>query len=317
MAYDLTGMAAYSKSNGTVLIKDLILDGQSFNLDGIRVETGVKSSDLFADFALGTTVLQTTNGDPGALGYSGGSVLKDIKVEVVEMAVKEKYVKSTLEAKIAQMQMRAGSDPSNPLPYSDVLVGLKKQAIGYANDILIWQGNTSTGNTNVNTNKFNGILTLAKACTGATSGGSAAALSAATAVATVEAFVKVALDKFPAWVMAGSYLYMSPIDFAVYYRALFGLGSTIDSLTLQANTGPKEKVLVPGTNVLVQSTQGLTGVHNFLMTRDANFIIATDLVSENDSLEFEYLNEAQIWRLFAAYKLEQKLLRCAEVVLTK
>ena len=94
MAYNLAGMADYAKSNGTVLIKDLILDGQSFGLDGIRVETGIKSSDIFADFGAGTLSLQTTNGDPGALSYSGGSVLKDVELKVIEMAVKEKYVKS-------------------------------------------------------------------------------------------------------------------------------------------------------------------------------------------------------------------------------
>lgn len=315
MAYDLTGMATWAKSNGSVLIKDLILDGQSFNLDGVRIETGIKSADIFADFGAGTTVLQLTNGDPGALSYSGGSVLKDVKVEVVEIAVKEKYVKSTLESKIAQMQMRAGSDPSNPLPYSDVLVGLKKQAIGLANDMLLWQGNT--GSSTPNMSYFNGILTLATGCTGATTGGTAAPLSASTAIATVEAFVKVAHAAFPTWVNAGSFLYMSPINFATYYRAVFGLGSTIDSLTLQAGTGPKDKFFVPGLNVEVLSTKGLTGVDNFLMTRDQNFIFGTDLVSEDDSLQFEYLNEAQIWRLFAVYKLGAKIARCAEVVLTK
>lgn len=316
MAYNLAGMADWAKSNGTVLIKDLILDGQTLSLNGIRVETGIKSSEIFADFGAGSTYLQTTNGDPGALAYSGGSVLKDVTLTVKEMAVKEKYVKSTLESKIAQMQARAGSDPSNPIPYSDVLVGLKKQAVGYANDILLWQGSIASGQTNPNTNKFDGFRTLALA--GASvSGGSSAALIPTTAIATVEAFVKIAHAAFPTWVNAGSFLYMSPIQFATYYRAVFGLGSTIDSLTLQTNTGPKQSFFVPGLNVEVLSTQGLTGVNNFIMTRDGNLFVGTDLVSEDDTLSFEYLNEAQIWRLFAAYKLGAKIARVAEVVMTK
>lgn len=315
MAYDLTGMATWTKSNGTVLIKDLILDGQSFNLEGLRVETGIKSTDVFADFGAGSTYLQTTNGDPGSLSYSGGSVLKDVSISVVEMAVKEKYVKSTLESKIAQMQMRAGSDPSNPMPYADVLVGLKKQAVGYANDILIWQGSTSTGNTNINTNKFNGLLTQVLVG-GYVTGGTAAALTGATAIATMEAFVKTAHTSFPAWVQAGSYLYMSPINFSTYYRQVFQLNSTQDALNVGSAT-PVQKFFIPGTQVLVQSTNGLTGKNNFLMTRDGNFFIGTDLVSEDDSLSFEYLNEAQLWRLFAAYKLGAKVARIAEVVATK
>jgi hypothetical protein len=315
MAYNLAGMADFAKSNGTVLISDLILKGQSFNLDGIRVESGIKSADIFADFGAGTTVLQSTHGDPGALSYSGGSVLKDVKVEVVEMAIKERYAKGLLDSKIAQMQMRAGSDPSNPLPYADVLVGLKGQTVGGLNDILIWQGDNSTGNTNVNTNKFDGILTQVKAG-GYVTGGTAAALTGATAIAVVEAFVKVAHAAFPAWVNAGSFLYMSPSNFATYYRAVYGLTGAIDSLNI-GSAKPLDKFFVPGTNVMVLSTNGLTGKHNFLQTRDGNFFIGTDLVSEDDTLSFEYLTEGQAWRLFGAYKLGAKVARIAEVVATK
>jgi len=315
MAYDVSGMAAYAKSNGTVLIKDLILGAQSFGQDGIRVETGIKSTDKFADFAVGNTYLQTTNGDAGALSYSGGSTLADISVSVVEMAVKERYATGLLNSKIAQMQMRAGSDPSNPLPYSDVLVELKTKDVGNKNDIALWQGSTATGNTNINTNKFDGWLTLALA--GASvSGGSAAALVAATAIATVEAIKKVAETSFPAWVNEGAFVYMSPANFSVYYRAVFGLASTIDSQTL-ATGKPVEKFYIPGSNFLVMSTNGLQGKNNIVITRDANLIIGTDLVSEDDTLTFEYLNEALCYRLLAIYKLGAQIARVAEVVVTK
>lgn len=315
MAYDISGMAAYAKSNGTVLIKDLILGAQSFNMSGLRIETGIKSSDKFADFAVGSTYLQSTAGDPGALSYSGGSTIADITVSVAELTVKERYATGLLNSKIAQMQMRAGSDPSNPLPYSDVLVDLKTKDVGVKNDILLWQGDAGTGNTNGNTNKFNGWLTLALA--GASvSGGSAAALASSTAIATVEGIKNVALAAFPTWVNEGCFMYMSPANFAVYYRAVFGLASTIDTQTL-ATGKPVEQFYIPGTNVSVHSTNGLTGKNNILVTRDGNLIIGTDLVSEDDSFSFEYLNEALCYRLMANYKLGAQIARVAEVVVTK
>ena len=315
MAYDVSGMAAFAKSNGSVLIKDLILGAQSFGQEGIRTETGIKSSDKFADFAVGNTYLQTTFGDPGALAYSGGSTLKDVTVSVIEMAVKERYATGLLNSKIAQMQMRAGSDPSNPLPYSDVLVELKTKDVGAKNDILLWQGTIATGNTNPNTNKFNGWLTLALAG-GSVSGGSSAALVAGTAIATVEAIKNVAFASFPTWVNEGCFMFMSPANFGVYYRAVFGLASTIDTQTL-ATGKPVEKFYIPGTNVLVHSTNGLTGKNNILITRDMNLVIGTDLVSEDDSLQFEYLNESLCYRLLAVYKLGAQIARVAEVVVTK
>ena len=198
MGYNLNGMSDYAKSNGIVLIKDLILQAQSFSMDGIRVETGIKSNELFADFAVsGGTIVQKTNGDAGALPYSGGSTIKDISIKVVELAIKERYVKSVLESKIAQMQMRAGSDPSNPLPYADVLVNLKAQALGHINDVLVWQGDTDSGNTDPSTNKVDGYITILNTKGDFVSGGSATAFTQTTAISLVESFVKVALAAFP------------------------------------------------------------------------------------------------------------------------
>ena len=311
MAYNLAGMSDYAKSNGIVLIKDLILQAQSFSMDGIRVETGIKSNELFADFSVsGGTVIQKTLGDAGALQYSGGSTIKDISIKVVELAIKERYVKSVLESKIAQMQMRAGSDPSNPLPYADVLVNLKAQAVGHANDLLVWQGNVS-GGTN---NQVNGYIQLLKNAGEYVSGGSATAFTQTTAISLVENFVKVALAKFPVWILDGAYLYMSPTNFEIYFRAVYGLSSPVNTLTLELNARPVQKFMVPGTNVEVLSTNGLVGSNALVMTREFNLCLGTDLVSEDDTLSFEYLNEQQCWRLFGAYKIGPQIARIAEVV---
>lgn len=315
MAYDLSGMAAWSKSNGNVLITDLIVNGQSFTMEGIRTETGIKSTDKFADITLGNTYLQTTNGDPSSISPSGGTTLADIDVSVVEMAIKEKYIKSTLYSKIAQMHLKAGSHPSNPLPYDQIMVDLKGQDVRKKNDILLWQGSTATGVTNVNLNKFNGWLTIALA--GASvSGGSAAALAASTAIATVEAIRNVAVTNFPAWLDNTYFMYMSPANFSTLYRATFGLNSVIDNQTL-ATGKPVTSFYLPGTNCLVLSTNGLQGKNNILVTREYNLILGTDLVSEDDSLEFDYLTEGQYWRLFGVYKLGAQVARVKEVVVTK
>ena len=314
MGYNLQGMSDYAKSNGIILIKDLILQAQSFSMDGIRVETGIKSTELFADFAIGNTYLQATLGDAGALLYSGGSTLKDISIHVVELAIKERYVKSTLESKIAQMQMRAGSDPSNPIPYNDVLVNIKAQTVGHLNDLLVWQGDV-TGLTN---NQVNGYITILKASTGATAYVPATGLTVpftqTTAIASVEAFVKQALAAFPVWILDGAYLYMSPTNFEIYFRAVYGLSSPVNTLTLELNAKPIQKFMVPGTNVEVLSTNGLVSNDSLVMTREFNLCLGTDLVSEDDTLSFEYLNEQQCWRLFGAYKLGPQIARTAEVV---
>ena len=312
MGYNLQGMSDYAKSNGIVLIKDLILQAQSFSMDGIRVETGIKSTELFADFGVGNnTVIQATLGDAGALGYSGGSTLKDIAIHVIELAIKERYVKSLLESKIAQMQMRAGSDPSNPLPYADVLVNLKAQTLGHLNDLLVWQGYTGdTGNTKWVNGFLHRLDIAGDYVTGATNSG----FTQTTAISYVEAFVKRALAAFPVWILDGAYLYMSPTNFEVYFRAVYGLSSPVNQLTLELNARPVQKFMVPGTNVEVLSTNGLVANNSLVMTREFNLCLGTDLVSEDDTLQFEYLTEGQCWRLFGAYKLGPQIARTNEVV---
>ena len=315
MGYNLAGMSDYAKSNGIVLIKDLILQAQSFSMDGIRVETGIKSNELFADFAVsGGTIVQKTNGDAGALYYSGGSTIKDISIKVIELAIKERYVKSVLESKIAQMQMRAGSDPSNPLPYADVLVNLKAQALGHINDVLVWQGDTGSGNTNPSTNKVDGYVTILKTAGDYYTGGTATGFTQTTAISLVESFVKKGLAAFPTWILDGAYLYMSPTNFEIYYRAVYGLSSPVNTLTLELNARPVQKFMVPGTNIEVLSTNGLVGSDSLVMTREFNLCLGTDLVSEDDTLSFEYLNEQQCWRLFGAYKIGPQIARTKEVV---
>ena len=178
----------------------------------------------------------------------------------------------------------------------------------------VWQGST-TGATN---NQIDGYLTRLKASSGASAYVAATGVTIpftqTTAIASVEAFVKQALAAFPVWVLDGAYLYMSPTNFEIYFRAVYGLSSPVNTLTLELNARPIQKFMVPGTNVEVLSTNGLVANNSLVMTREFNLCLGTDLVSEDDTLSFEYLNEAQCWRLFGAYKLGPQIARTAEVV---
>jgi hypothetical protein len=207
--------------------------------------------------------------------------------------------------------MKAGSDPSSPLAYADILVGLKTKAVGMLNDKLLWQGNTASGFTG-STKAFDGWLTIIKKG-GYTTGGTKAKFSGGTVVASVESILGKTFAAHPTYI-DGCYMFMSPAQYSIYYRQLFQLNSVIDALTINTERQPQSFV-IPGTNVLVQSTNGLAGVNDIVVTRDGNLVIGTDLVSEDDFLKLEYLNEQQCWRLEAVYKLGAQVARVSEVVL--
>ncbi|MFW6310773.1 MAG: hypothetical protein ACOC1K_00905 [Nanoarchaeota archaeon] len=308
MAYDLSSMATYAKSNGQELIVDLITKSNLFAPDnGLRVIQGIKSTDKFADIADGGTHLQKTSGDLSSLTPSGSTTLADIDISVTEIAVIEKYVKDTITSKITQMLLKPGSDYSNELPYADVLVDLKSKTIAKTNELHFWQGSTS-GTYNV----FDGILQ--QLSDGGTPSGAASGMTTSNAISHVEAVIKAGLDLHPEWLTNTTYLYMSPAQFNTYRRAVYGLGSTIDRESIVNNV--VESFFVPGYDIKVISTAGLEGVNNIVFTRENNFVVGTDLQSEDDQFKFEYLNESLYWRLLAVYKLGAKVCRTDEVYYT-
>lgn len=301
-------MANYAKSNGKILITDLVLKGQSFEI--LPVQDGIKSADKLIDFADNGTTLQS--GDYSAADYAGGIKLTDKVISVSEIFVKEKYRKQELQAKTAQMAMKAGSSPED-LPFQDVLVGLKGDAIAAANEKLLWQGDVASAD--VNLKHFNGFLTQLKAASDVFLTETAAAeLTKSTAVDKVEAIVEKAYTQFPEWIDVETRLFMSPKNFTTYFRALNKLNSAVDKQTNEA--GVVKEVRVPGTNCIVTSIAGLHGSSDLIMTRPENFVIGVDLKSEDEQFNFEYLTEGMIHRYFALYKLGASIARTAEVVMT-
>jgi len=318
MAFNIAAMADYTQSNGQVLISDLILGGESFNLQGIGIQQGIKYVEKLEDIADDFTYLQSSStGDPGSLSFSGGTKISDVDITVHTIYIKEKYLRNQLEHKCANVTLTPGTDPSDPIAYAQTVVSLKQEKTGYLNDILLWQGDSATGNTNTNTNKFDGIYKLVTAgsyVSGATSG----ALVSGTCLSVMNTLYNVAVTAFPIWEKE-CYMFLSPSNFSVYYRALFGLNGAVNNQTLNITAGLPASFVIPGTNCLVQSTQGLTGTNYKFITRNGNFVWGTDLVSEDDTLNLKYDDSSSVmgWRLFGAYKLGAQVARIGEVVLAE
>jgi hypothetical protein len=304
MAFDLTAMADFAKSNGKVLITDLVIKGRSFVI--LPIQDGIKSSEKLIDFAENSTVLRT--GDYSAADYQGGVKLTDKEIKVIEIFVKEAYKKHDLQKKIAQMALRAGSSPED-MPFQDLLVGLKGASIAAANESLLWKGSVAGGNL------FDGFLTQLLAATDYTETNVAAAdLSKTGAVDKVESVIELAFNTFPTWIDHQTRMFMSPKNFTTYFRAVNKLNGAVDKLTNEGQVITEFQI--PGTNCWATSVSGLHGKPELILTRPENFVIGVDLKGEDEDFRFEYLNEALLWRYFALYKLGCKIARTNEVVVT-
>lgn len=313
MTYVVTNAAAFTSGDGQVVISDIILSGKEFTNPFIGIQTGVKYIDKLIDIGIGNTYIRKTNDAIGAIAVSGGSSLTDVSVQTVELCVKEGYNPSQLNSKLAGKLLAAGSDPSNPLPLADIVQTLKGKKISKLNSYQLWAGN-ATGST-ANQNHFDGWLKkISNGSATCVSGGSAAAFATGTVLATVAAFNKVVITAFPAWITEGYSVFMSPAQFDTFYQTKFGTNGVVDSLTL--NTGKAVTEFVFG-SVSYYAMEGMTGSNVLVATRQGNLVAVTDLVSETDTVKFEYLPESEIFRLEAVYKLGAQIARLAEIVATR
>ena len=324
--FNITNLADYIQGNPIIAIQDLVLTGQTKDL--FSYQTGIKATEKVMDMSGSAAVLQT--GDyTGITGHSGGVSLADILITVTPLYVKEKYTKQILQGKLAQIAEKLGSNPEE-IPFSDTIMELKGKQINFANEQLLWRGDTSVNgwygdaSTLANNLFFDGIIKqlavdASTVILSESLDASAGPLTGTTAPLVVNKMV----DKFytinPAFVGIETVLAMSPKDFMTYNRALYGLDGKNIITTLIIDKEPYQYMRVPGTNVIAHSVVGLTelaGVTSspMVLTRPENIVVGYDLKGEDEFLEFTYMDFPRWYELFAAYKLGVKVIRKNEVV---
>ena len=326
--FSVSGLADYIQGNPIIAIQDLVLTGQTKDL--FSYQTGIKATEKVMDMSGSAAILQT--GDyTGITGHSGGVSLADILITVTPLYVKEKYTKQILQGKLAQIAEKLGSNPEE-IPFSDTIMELKGKQINFANEQLLWRGDTSVNgwkgdaSTSANNLMFDGIIkqlyldsSTVTFVTATSTDCSAGALTAANALTTIEAMVQKFYTINPAFVGIETVLAMSPKDFMMYNRVLYGLNGANIITTLIIDKEPYQYMRVPGTNVIAHAVVGLTEIPGvtsspLVLTRPENIIVGYDLKGEDEFLDFTYMDFPRWYELFGVYKLGVKVARVYEVV---
>lgn len=308
MAFKVSDMADYVQGNATTVIKDILVEGQSFSL--LQVQPGVKKSAKVIDIQDDATTFR--DGDNTALDrFKGGVKLLDVNINVTEMGISESYSNKKLNAKVASLALKAGSK-SEDMPFQDVIMGIKGNAIVRANETKIWRGTAGTAS-------FDGLETQILASAKVKKSGAAGVALTATKAGSIDkvnAFCDKYEAQFPNASDELSILVMSPANFSVWYRTQYSLNGVITGDTL--NTGlPVKEAMVPGRNIKAIAMYGMNGSNNLIASRPENFIIGTDLQSEDDEVTFRYESLINSYVLEADYKLGTAIARPEEVLVTK
>lgn len=306
MSFDVTGMTDYIQGNKTVVMREVMIAGQSFMY--FPVQEGIKKTAKLVDLQEGSTVYR--GGDNTALDrFDGGAKLLDVNIGVTEIGISEKYSPRVLNAKVANLFLAPGSNPEN-MPFQGEIMGIKGNRINKDNEKKIWRGTAGTAS-------FDGIETqMLASATAKKTGVAGVALTSGNALSEVNGFCDEYEDQLEDISDELAILAMSPKNFAVWYRAAYNLNVAINGDTLNTAELPKE-AMIPGRTIKAVAMRGMTGSDNLIATRPDNVRIGTDLKSEDDKVDFRYESLINSHVLEADYKLGVAIARPEELLITK
>lgn len=292
MAFSVAGLTEYVNMNGKELLFHAINKGKTTSI--VDVIPDIKHSKML-NF-VGSTIYAVA----GGCGYttSGTTTLSEVQLTVCPIKINDTLCPEDLNSKSLSMAMKAGSY-QHSLPLEAQFANEKAASIAQMIESMIWLGDTATGTGN--NSLCNGIkqkLTLTSISSTTVSMGTSA-FTTSTAVAVINAMV-VALD---ANVLNENdlTLFMGLGDFNIYVQALIAE----KYLTFDATKPQTEyEIFVPGFNVKVVGTYGISAASNFMyLTPASNIAIGTDLLNDYERFEFIDAKENDEIRFICKFKI--------------
>ena len=162
------------------------------------------------------------------------------------------------------------------------------EGVAAALEKAIWQGDTGSGDTNLN--KFDGIVKIASNATVAATTAYNASSISTTLNAMYNALPSAAFSKGE--VVA----YISEADYRKYIQELIANGNLVITNGVNDVAMP-ESVLIPGTNVRVYGVAGLDGVQKAYMSYKDNFVFGTDLEGDEEKFDLWYSQDNREFRV--------------------
>lgn len=301
MAFNVSALADYTEQNEALLVTSSVLGAKTASLikSAGNVMVGVKSSETIN--IMDTDAVFQSGGSCG-FNASGSTSFTQRTVTVGKIKVNEALCPKDLEAKYLQKALPTGS-MYDSIPFEQEFSEKKAKRIASQLEIALWQGNTSSGN--VNLNKFQGINALVDAASGVVDANtstyvSGAPLSSITAANVVSIFDGV-YKAIPAQIVSEDdvVIFCGMDTFRTYTIAL----KNANLFHYQINEKADNEFILPGTTIKVVAVQGLNGTNRIYAMRLSNLFLGTDLLNEEEKFEIFYAKEADQVRFVSEFKM--------------
>ena len=287
MAYNVTGLAAYTKQNVDLLVKNSVFEARTqkeiLALGNVRV--GVKSSE-----AIGRMDTDVFFQDDSACGFnaSGTTTFTQRTLTVGKVKVNEILCDKDLEPYYTQQALKAGGEYTTAAFAADY-TDQKAKKIAEAIEVALWQANaTGSAGTNGLLNKFDGIKTIIAAAGGSvvnanTTGFYGTPATGITSTTIAKNAINAVIKGLPAKIKGKddvrifcgwdvfAYLIQAYVDANLFH---FAPDAKIDDNSAAFT--------VPGTSYKVIPVHGLDGTDDIYAFRMSNIFLGTDLLDEEN-----------------------------------
>lgn len=302
MALSFSGISAYTKQDIAPLLTEAVFSAKTQSLikSGGILLPKTKSSVAVPKLTTNAT-FQT---DACGWNASGTTTISQATISVGKIKLEEAICTKDFEAYFTQEALKAGStyEDFGWAEFSTKFTEQKNKMIAKQLEVGLWQGDTGSGDGNLN--KFDGLMKIIDAgsavnanVSGYVSGGPISQITASNVVSVLNAVYKAVpveiVDAEDLKVFVGNDVYRLAI---LAYQALNLYNYKVDAQAAQT-------FIIPGTNVELVAVNGLNGTGDIYATTLSNIAMAFDLEAEEENYKIWYSQDFNEVRYRVAFKL--------------
>lgn len=309
MAFNLSGLTAYTKEEKDEFIVRALKTNKTANL--VTIQPGIKTTDKMT--IMDSTVVLQEGANCGFVS-SGTTTLSQRPLTVADIKVMEKFCTKDLEAYWLQTKMQPGSDADNMEEMvRATIIERKISGVAEANDKLMWQGDTVSGDANLA--HFDGYLEILKDAADEVNGNPTSILIATgITLANVEAIVDKQIELIPENILSRTDLFVG-VNWRVFRLYIAALkNANYFHYVASSDDIQNGSITIPGTNIKLEALHGLTGVDKIVTSYWGNMYMGTDLLSEEEDVNLYYSEDNEEHRLTIRYKIGVNIMFTNEVV---
>ena len=309
MAFNVTSLAAYTKTNENMLIHRSFFEPKT----AARMQklVGVKSTIQVPALS---DALIWQNGDACGFSASGDTTINARTLSVGRVKVNKEWCINDLETKYTQLLLSPGSN-YDALPggidqaFVETVLGTTKEDTEKA----IWQGDTTSWNSQLK--QFDGLVKIINAASGTIQANAAAFIGTpvtAITAANIISIVQAIYQAIPVEILDKPDLnvYMGVGNFRLYQTAL----TNANLFNFIPTDNALGQMKIHGTNVNVIATPGLTGTNAIYALRDSNMFLGVDLENEEEEFKFWYSEDFDLVRFKYRFKMGVQVSQTQEIV---